>query len=294
MTLAAALLAVALLLLVLLVPSRLARASWTTRSPAWRSCSGRRSAWPADCSRSSSPSRSPWPRSPRRTCRPCRRCRRPCRCGPVRRSPSGGSCCCGCSPCCWRPSRSPCGPAATTGGWSTSSRPATRCSPARASSTTRYRWPTACPASCAPASCCPAGCWRCCTRTRSARSSRTRRRTSSSATTSWCCRSSRCARRSRGCARCRPRRRRSRCSSSCLPTTGPRGGTRGGCWPPRCTGWGTASSGGTLPPDVLVRAQRLVDQPARLPRRSRAAVLGGVVGVLALPPLGLLLPLLQV
>ena len=61
-------------------------------------------------------------------------------------------------------------------------------------------------------------------------------------------------------------------------------------------GTGAAPAGGLAAggPDVLVRAQRLLTPAPPLSRRGRAAVLGAVVAVLALPPLGLLLPLLQV
>jgi len=52
---------------------------------------------------------------------------------------------------------------------------------------------------------------------------------------------------------------------------------------------GGLAAGGS---SVLLRAQRLLEPPAPLPLRARAAVLAATVGALALAPLGLLLPLL--
>lgn len=59
-------------------------------------------------------------------------------------------------------------------------------------------------------------------------------------------------------------------------------------------GTGAAPAGGLAAAgsSVLPRAQRLLDPPAPLPLRGRAAVLAATVGALALAPLGLLLPLL--
>lgn len=59
-------------------------------------------------------------------------------------------------------------------------------------------------------------------------------------------------------------------------------------------GSGAAPAGGLAAggADVLLRARRMLDAPEPLPVRQRLAVVGATVGVLALPPVGLLLPLL--
>jgi Zn-dependent protease with chaperone function len=59
-------------------------------------------------------------------------------------------------------------------------------------------------------------------------------------------------------------------------------------------GSGTVPAGGlgAAGGSVLLRAQRLLEPPAPLPLRARAAVLAATAGVLALAPLGLLLPVL--